>query len=102
MCACVCVWCVCVVCVWCVCVCGWGKERGKGLEEVSLYTHLQLLILTSLVPVGPGNEAIILIFMFGVLLLYSIPVSLENLDIATAFAGHQSYTYQLYILSEFH
>ena len=28
------------VCV-CVCVCGWGKETGKGLEQVSLVKYFQ-------------------------------------------------------------
>ena len=98
MCA-VCGVCVCVCVVWCVC--GWGNESSRksfhllsisnaeNARAWTLYTHLQLLILISLVPVGPGNEAIILIFLPGVSLLYSIPVSLENLDIATAFAGLQ-------------
>ena len=110
MCAICCV-CACAVCDVCVCVCVryvmcvcvlygvWMGEwkwfhllnisNAENARAWTLYTHLQLLILTSLVPVGPGNETIILIFMFGVSLLYSIPVSLENLDIASAFAGLQ-------------
>jgi len=100
-CACVCVLLCCVCVVWCVCVCvRMGNESSRKRLSISnaenarawtllQYTHLQLLILISLVPVGPGNETIILIFLPGVSLQYSIPVSLENLDIATAFAGLQ-------------
>jgi len=94
----------------CVCVCVWIGEC-KWLEKVhllsisnaenarawTLYTHLQLLI--SLVPVGPGNETIILIFLPGVSSQYSIPVSLGNLDTATAFAGLQSDTSSISCLS---
>ena len=75
-----------------MCVCVWIGEC-KWLEKFHLlsisnaenarawtkYTHLQLLILISLVPVGPGNETITLIFLPGVSLQYSIPVSSENM-----------------------